>query len=533
MKAGPGRTKEAVVGAQGYALVAGGYNGEDPLIAEIMDCWCDYVRLVHLLFPWFKGRFKPDDGPDLWQYEALEIFGDYRRRVVEAEIAGKEIEPLKLSISSGQGAGKGALTSWILLGAMSTMPGLNCNVTANTERQLNTKTWRELALWHQRAINKHWFQHTATKFFHRSRPATWFCAAIPWSENNPDAFRGLHGEHAGVVFDEASDIADNIWDVVNGTLSTPGAWHLAFGNASRSTGRFRETFPDGSQGHRWINRTVDTRDCKMSNKLHIQNIIDDFGEDSDTVRVAVRGLPPLQAKGQYIGLELVNDCMSRTLDLDSYQFAGRRLGCDVAYSGNKGTDQTVIGERKGLRIFQPQRYHGKNTSQVADLLAIQIEEADPADPVIAVYIDGNGWGAGVVDQMMRRNYDDLVVNVMYSESATETHVYFNKRAECIGRFKALLMAGAQLPMDDLLRRELISVQTVQPIGKRDSSLIQIMSKAEMKRLGLRSPDSLDAFAMTCAETEQDIAVTRHHLALQATRRWAQEQAAAGGPAGGY
>ena len=39
--------------------------------------------------------------------------------------------------------------------------------------------------------------------------------AIPWSETNTEAFAGLHNKGRSIVlmFDEASAIADRIWEV--------------------------------------------------------------------------------------------------------------------------------------------------------------------------------------------------------------------------------------------------------------------------------------------------------------------------------
>jgi hypothetical protein len=53
-------------------------------------------------------------------------------------------------------------------------------------------------------INKHWFEWTATRFYHRDHKETWGFDAIPWSEHNSEAFAGLHSKYVCVIFDEAS-----------------------------------------------------------------------------------------------------------------------------------------------------------------------------------------------------------------------------------------------------------------------------------------------------------------------------------------
>src|SRR5260370_39225465 len=56
---------------------------------------------------------------------------------------------MRLAVAQGHGIGKSALVAWIILWALSTLPGTRGIVTANTEGQLRTKTWPELAKWHR------------------------------------------------------------------------------------------------------------------------------------------------------------------------------------------------------------------------------------------------------------------------------------------------------------------------------------------------------------------------------------------------
>ena len=152
--------------------------------------------------------------------------------------------------------------------------------------QLKTKTWRELAVWHKRSLIKDWFEWTATKFYHIGHPETWFTAAIPWSEKNPEAFAGQHGEHVLVIYDESSAIPDIIWEVLEGVMTPPGAMRFAFGNPTRNTGKFRECF--GKFKHRWLLWQIDSRDCRMTDKRKLDEWVDDYGEDSDFVKVRLR-----------------------------------------------------------------------------------------------------------------------------------------------------------------------------------------------------------------------------------------------------
>src|SRR5207344_1845673 len=96
-------------------------------------------------------------------------------------------------------------------------------VTANTEKQLRTVLWSEVDKWHGLFIARHLFKSTATAIYSAdpAQEKTWRIDAIPWSIDNPEAFAGLHnyGKRLIYIMDEASAIADKIWEVVDGAMT--------------------------------------------------------------------------------------------------------------------------------------------------------------------------------------------------------------------------------------------------------------------------------------------------------------------------
>ena len=177
-------------------------------------------------------------------------------------------------------------------------PDCKAVITANTEVQLRTKTWPELAKWYRLALHRHWCNFGATSITARDpkHERTWRCDMVPWSETNTEAFAGLHnqGNRILLVFDEASSINDLVWEVAEGALTderTEIIW-LCLGNPTLSTGCFRECF--GRLRHRWHTVQVDSRTVEGTNKEQLAQWIEDYGEDSDFVRVRVRGEFPTQ-----------------------------------------------------------------------------------------------------------------------------------------------------------------------------------------------------------------------------------------------
>jgi hypothetical protein len=454
---------------------------EVELANDIAEFYDDPLGFVYYAFEWGVGELEDMDGPDVWQAQQMERIRQKFEEDPEATI--------REAVASGHGIGKGTETAWIILWAMSTRPHLNGVVTANTTTQLNTKTWRELALWHKRSINRHWFTWTATKFFHVEHPETWFCAAIPNTEHNSEAFAGLHAQHVLIIYDEASGIPDIIWQVTEGAMTTPRAMWFAFGTPTRNTGQFRDIFQGDT---RWHTTQIDSRTCKMTNKKEIAEWQEAYGEDSDFMRVRVRGLFPRVGTMQFISSDIVDLARFNDIPEDAYIGLPVVIAVDVARYGD---DKTVIVIRQGRKIVDMIKFRELNTMEVAAMAANVIKAwAKTGQGIGATFIDEVGVGAGVVDRLRMLQYDVIGVNGGHKPNDEKT--YYNKRAEMWGRMREWLKEGAQIPRDDPdLRTGLIGLQ----YGFDDKDRTRLERKADMKKRGLSSPDEADAIAMTFAE----------------------------------
>ena len=422
-------------------------------VLEFVDRPADYVRCI------LRAE------PDAWQAQALDAIVTNQR----------------IAVASGHGVGKTALTSWLIHWYMATRPNPQVVVTANTKNQLDSKTWRELAKWNQRAIYGHWFQHTATRFFLKESPDTWFASAIPWTEQNSEAFAGTHEDHVLNVFDEASAIPDVIWDVVEGSMTTEHAKWAAFGNPTRNTGRFRECW--GRFRHRWFTMQVDSRTAKQASPEQIRAWIEDYGIESDFVKIRVLGEFPSQSDNQFIAGGDVESCMEYKAD----GFAGmpKILAADIARFGD---DQSVICKRQGRKVLPLVSWRGMDLMKSADKIAEAIDEWGPD----AVVIDETGIGSGVVDRLRQLRYEVFGFNG--GESPRDKDTYRNRRVEIWGVMRAALRERIELPKDDQLKADLIGPE----YGFTPTQQLWLEKKEDMKRRGLASPDLGDALAMTWA-----------------------------------
>jgi len=314
----------------------------------------------------------------------------------------------------------------------------------------------------------------------------WRANFVTWSKNNTEAFAGLHNEGKRIllIFDEASAIDDAVWEVAEGALTdanTEIIW-IVFGNPTRNSGAFRECFRKNR--HRWINRQIDSRDVEGTNKAQLAKMVEDHGEDSDIVKVRVRGMFPSLSAKQFIATDDVDAALGRHLRPEQYSFAAVILTCDPAWEGD---DALVIGLRQGL-YFRILRTIPKNDNdiQIANILA-NLEDEHNAD---AVFIDA-GYGTGIASAGSTMGRDWTLV---WFASKPSDPGCLNKRAEMWKLTRDWLKEGGCLPDDKELYDDLINPETV----ARMDGKIQLESKADMKQRGLPSPNKADALALSFA-----------------------------------
>ena len=470
------------------------------------------LRVVKLEAPWCF-IYDSEYGPDVWACEELDEIG---RQVRANGFDGtKPVKAIREAISSGHGIGKSAFTAWIANWIMSTRPHCKGVVTANTAEQLASKTWAEIAKWTKRCITGHWFTVTtgkgAMRMVHNQHPESWRLDAQTCREENSESFAGLHAASSTpfYIFDEASAVPAAIWEVAEGGMTDGEPMWFVFGNPTRNTGRFFECF--NKQRHRWNARQIDSRTVQITNKDQIQEWVDDYGEDSDFVRVRVRGVFPRASSLQFVPRDLVDEAMGRTAEVGPLKGRTAVVGVDVARFGG---DQSVIRTRIGrdAATFEPLRFRGIDTMQLASRVIEHVTFLQGSGLRVVVFVDGGGVGGGVVDRLRQLGVD--VVEVQFGAKADDPRKYANKRAEMWGRMKEWLSVGC-LRQDEMLATDLTSVE----YGFTASDQVLLESKESMKKRGLASPDDADALAVTFAHPVSEHAAIEQAPAPRVQREY--------------
>jgi len=476
------------------------YRGADGETLEGRQAWTLSLALPNEIAPFRNGakaeRWRPADHPN--RARTLERFIQSVEPAGEGEAVCIAVEhPSRLFVTRDHiVTHNSALVSWIIMWAMSTYPDARGVVTANTEGQLRTKTWPELTKWWALAINKAWFACTATALYSalRGHDRTWRVDAITWSENNTEAIAGLHnkGKRAFAIFDEASAIPDIVWETIEGALTdadTELFW-CAFGNPTKNTGRFRECFSGGRFSHRWSNNQIDSRSVSMTNKAQIEQWVNDYGEDSDFIRVRVRGAFPRAGSMQFIGTDIVEAAQKRDAVCNITDPVV--LGVDPARFGD---DRSVIYIRRGRdgRTWPPVILREVDNMTLAGKVA-EIAVEMKAD---AICVDA-GAGGGVIDRLRQLRVPN-VYEVGFGEKPQGwtpeggLPLFNNRAAEMWGRMREWLKGGA-IPNTPEMAADL----TGREYGYDAKNALQLEKKDDMKKRGLASPDIADALALTFA-----------------------------------
>lgn len=455
----------------------------------------DPYAFVMYAFEWDKEPLVRFEGPDVWQVELMQDIG---RRVRENDFNGRDpVDPVREAVTSGHGVGKSALTAWLILWIMSTRPHAKGVVTANTGDQLRTKTWAELGKWKKRCITGHWFEYNNTKgnmnMYHKAYPESWRVDGQTCREENSESFAGLHAANSSpfYIFDEASAVPDIIWEVAEGGMTDGEPFWFAFGNPTRNKGRFRECFRKFRD--RWSHYRVDSRTAKMTNKKQINEWIEDYGLDSDFVKVRVLGQFPMQSDTQYFGEDLWIAASKREIPMDD-QLSPMIWGIDF---GRQGSDPTVIRGRRGRngKPFKPIKIKEKDSMRLAGMIAEKVAEAsrNPMTKPDKIFGDGGGLGGPIIDALKRLGVD--IVEVNFQNKADDADHYANKRAEMTGRCKDWAIEGGCVEGDDEMLKEDLLVDEMK-WDRKDRLLVQ--SKDDIRDELGRSPDDGDAFKLTFA-----------------------------------
>jgi len=439
----------------------------------------DFRKAVREVF-----QVEPDPGQD-------EILLNFQESERSATIGSK-------------GTGKTTGEAWCGLLYLLTRPYSEGICTSITRENLRDGLWKELGLWYGRSpILQRIFGMTNSEIYAREAPRRWWFRARGWPKDANDeqqkaALAGLHADHIVYIGDEAGDYPRGVIaaaDAIHAN-AVPGsgkeAKTLLGGNPTNPVGPLGDIDKDRKT---WCvtHMTGDPDDPKRSPRVSIvwaRGLIAKYGRHHPYVKVNVLGEFPESAINTLISSDDVRRAMERTIPLESYAWAQKRLGVDVSRYGD---DPTIIYPRQGLVAFKPIEMRHARESAVSVNIADQVMMKKAEWKSELEFMDATGgWAAGARD-IMRATGSESVISVQFHDTNCDPQ-FFNKRAMIWWRMAEWLKGEACLKdappeiIDELAAPTYTFVKG--KILLEDKDLVK-------DRIG-RSPNYADALATTFA-----------------------------------
>jgi len=199
----------------------------------------------------------------------------------------------------------------------------------------------------------------------------------------------------------------------------------------------------------------------------------------------------LSKEGMLFDIYKIKEAMNRVKiigDEDNSKLYPLLLGVDPARE--KTGDRTILALRRGKDFIKYITYYTGDVMQIAGIIVNTINKYG----VDKFFIDYGGQGAAIFDRIRELGYRQGVL-IPFNMGAINP-IYFNKRAEMYGEVKEWLEEGfCKIPKSEELEREFAIIPQFK---ERSNGKYLLPSKAEIKETYKKSPDILDAFALTFA-----------------------------------
>ena len=442
-------------------------------------------------------------GEDLWQKQK--------------EIAQSIQSTKYTTVRSCHGSGKTRVAADIALWFLHSFPNSKVITTAPTFRQVEDILWREI-----RAARSHSRIQLGGKVNNTSIDIgeQWF--ALGLSTDDPDRFQGFHAPSILLIVDEASGVAEDIFNASEGIVSSGHARVLYVGNPTSVEGTFYKSFKMPGYGKIHISAfdtpnfttfgiTIEdirsntwqskiTADLPRPYLITPEWVFDKYlrwGEGNPMWDSRVMGNFPEQGEDSLIPLARIEEAARRTIDVKLEDT--EQIGVDVS---RFGSDKTEFAYRKGPKVLDWKTYNHLDTMATAN----NVHDFATLHPTAVVGVDEVGVGAGVYDRLVQLLPNQTVYGVNVGQAAFDSEQFANLRAEIFWGLRERFIQGdidlSDLPPDVL---DDLSAQLSQIKFKYSArNQLQIEKKEDMKKRGLVSPDKADALAIAFGRLKHSV-----------------------------
>lgn len=411
------------------------------------------------------------------------------------------------SIRAGQGCGKTATLAMLVIWYLVCYSNSRIPCVAPKASQLRATLFSEISLWigriqdHGHALVKDRLVPQSDKVYNRDvkgEKNLWAAIMVTSKDTSDEeeqgkTIRGFHAKYMMVAMEEAAGIPNGVFGPMEGTIQKDimNFIFMIF-NPLRNKGYAYDTHH--SMKDNWICLHWSNEDCELFRPEDILARERELGRDSNRFRIDVLGEFPLADDDQFIKTMDIEDAFDRTPTL--VPNAPCFFGVDCAYLGK---DKTAICVRRGDVIGPIISAHGKDPTEVRDLVAQLYNEFEPLD----IGVDSNGLGAGVF--AMLREMGLPVTSINSTTRSREPDRFCRLRDELFWPLNEWFRDGRisfdmshfsvqdHVIYNDIRElKEELSVLTYKTV---ETGKMKFIGKEEMAKKMHRSCDKLDAMNM--------------------------------------
>ncbi len=417
----------------------------------------------------------------------------------------------RIAKRSGHGPGKTATLAWIIIHHSLFRYRQKTVCTAPTSKQLFDALYAETTKWYNQ-LPPAWqlFELKAEEMQHKAAPKESFVSFRTSSRENPEALAGVHEEWVLLIVDEASAVANIIFESASGSMSGHNAITILTGNPTRRTGLFYDIFNKPSVMPLWTRLHTSSVGHPNVDQNYVELVKAQYGENSNTYRVRILGEFPLVDDDTVIPWLLLENALERDI---KPTLVKPIWGVDVA---RKGRDASALCKRQGNVLLEPVRtWRGKDTMQTVGVIKGEWDNTLPSQRPSEINIDLIGIGAGVCDRLRELGLPARGINVseaapmsdrftrLRSELWWKGREWFEKRDSALhgvgwewipGENRWIESPGVEWK-EDFLASELARPT----FDYTSAGKIEVEAKRKtMQRTGEDSPNRADAFLLTLA-----------------------------------
>lgn len=438
----------------------------------------------------------------------------------ETELADK----MGISVMSGHGLGKERSVTGIGLHYLSVLkvyqPKGVC--TAPAGPTLQSTLWPEFskviassetltALFEKQANRIYLKEDPKQGQFMRIEPRT------IQQNSNPDeqgvVLAGIHATGVLYLITEASGVPEPVFKPIEGGLSDPLSLVIMIFNPTKRTGFAAESHTKNRKY--WYCLQWDARQLKKEkltnpgrfvwfNERAQDALIEKYGEDSDTVRIRVIGLPPKQASDTLIHYDAAIAASEREIEiLPSDPLC---IGVDVG-GGGSGGDPSIVAVLRGPKLTALHEFNcdeSRLSDHVADILSAELVNLSP-DAQFAIGVDYVGLGRLVYNHLTEKHVIRNVHKVDVSEAPIRDSEFHRMRDEVWWELREAFMESKEIVIDpkimnfDALIAQITSIKWAS-VFLASSAKIKVQGKGSSSGIPnvkplLHSPNEADALCI--------------------------------------